>query len=41
MFSKLLVDGTHPRIFNVAKHVGVVVNGKVPDGKHIMNYARQ
>jgi len=35
------VDGTNPRIFNVAKHVGMVVNGKVPDGKHIMNYGRQ
>lgn len=41
MFSKLLVEGTHPRIFNVARHIGVVINGKVPDGKHVMNYGRQ
>lgn len=40
MFSKLLVDGTHRRIFNVDKHLGMVVNGKIPDGRHIMNYAR-
>jgi 20S proteasome subunit alpha 7 len=40
MFSKLLVDGTNPRIFNVYKHIGMVVNGKVPDGKHVMNHGR-
>jgi len=36
----LLVDGTNPSIFNVYKHVGMVVNGKVPDGKHVMSHAR-
>ena len=40
MFSKLLVQGTHKRVFNVDRHLGMVVNGKVPDGRHIMNYAR-
>jgi 20S proteasome alpha/beta subunit len=36
-----MVEGTNPRIFGVAKHIGMVVNGKVPDGKHIMTHARQ
>lgn len=40
MFSKLLVQGTHRRIFNVDRHLGMVVNGKIPDGRHIMTYAR-
>lgn len=40
MFSKLLVAGTHRRIFNVDKHIGMAVCGKVPDGRHIMSYGR-
>jgi 20S proteasome alpha/beta subunit len=40
MFSKLLVEGTHPRIFNVYKNIGMVVNGKVPDGVHVMSHGR-
>jgi 20S proteasome subunit alpha 7 len=41
MYSKLLVEGTNPRIFSVSKHIGMAVNGKVPDGKHIVTHARQ
>ena len=40
MFPKLLVQGTHRRISNVDRHIGMVVNGKIPDGRHIMNYGR-
>ncbi len=40
MFSKLLVSGTQPRIYHVDRHIGMVVGGKIPDGRHIMNYAR-
>ena len=40
VFSKLLVDGTNKRIYNVDKSIGMVVAGKIPDGRHIMNYAR-
>ena len=40
MFSKLLVDGTHRRIYNVDKHVGKAVYSKLPDGWHIMSYFR-
>jgi 20S proteasome subunit alpha 7 len=41
LYSKLLVPGTNPRIFSVSSHIGMAVNGKVPDGKHIMLHARQ
>jgi 20S proteasome subunit alpha 7 len=40
VFSKLLVDGTNRRIYNVDQGIGMVVAGKIPDGRHIMNYAR-
>ena len=40
VFSKLLVPGTHRRIYNIDKHIGMAVNGKIPDGRHIMNYGR-
>ena len=40
MFSKLLVNGTHRRVFNVDKHIGMAVCGKLPDGRHIMSYGR-
>lgn len=39
-FSKLLVEGTNPRIFNVYKHIGMAISGKVPDGKHVMSHGR-
>jgi 20S proteasome subunit alpha 7 len=40
VFSKLLVDHTNKRIYNVDRAVGVVITGKIPDGRHIMTYAR-
>jgi len=41
MVSKMLVEGTNRRIFNVAEHVGIVVGGRIPDGKNVMTRARQ
>ena len=40
MFSKLLVSGTNRRIHNIDSHIGMAINGKIPDGRHIMNYGR-
>ena len=40
VFSKLLVERTNPRIFNVDRAIGLVVAGKIPDGRHLMGYAR-
>jgi len=40
MVSKMLVEGTHRRIFNISDNVGMVVGGKIPDGKNIMTRAR-
>ena len=40
VFSKLLVERTHRRIFNVEHSIGMVVGGKIPDGRHLMTYAR-
>jgi 20S proteasome alpha/beta subunit len=36
----MLVEGTNRRIYNIEKNIGMVVGGKIPDGRHIMNYAR-
>lgn len=41
VFSRLLVEKTNRRIFNIDRHIGVVLSGKIPDGKHLMNYGRQ
>jgi 20S proteasome subunit alpha 7 len=35
-----LVDRTHRRIFNVDQSIGMVICGKIPDGRHLMNYGR-
>lgn len=40
VFSRLLVEHTNKRIYNVDKAVGMVVAGKIPDGRHLMTYAR-
>ena len=40
IYSKLLVEHTNRRIFNVDKTVGMVVGGKIPDGRHLMSHAR-
>ena len=40
VFSKLLVERTNRRIYNVDRSVGMVLAGKIPDGRHIMTYAR-
>jgi len=38
--SKMLVEGTNKRIFNVHDNLGVVIGGRIPDGKNIVNRAR-
>jgi 20S proteasome subunit alpha 7 len=40
VFSALLVPRTNRRIFNVDHAIGMAVAGKIPDGRHIMTYAR-
>lgn len=40
VFSKLLVEGTNRRLYNVDDKMGVAVCGKIPDGRHMMDYAR-
>jgi len=40
VFSKLLVEHTNRRIFNVDRSAGVVIAGKIPDGRHLAVYAR-
>lgn len=40
VLSKLLVPGTNRRVFNVDRSIGLVVAGKIPDGRHLMTYAR-
>ena len=40
VFSALLVDNTHRRIFNVDQSIGMVICGKIPDGRHLMSYGR-
>lgn len=37
----LLVDNTNPRNFTIDKGIGMVIGGKVPDGKNIVNRARE
>jgi 20S proteasome subunit alpha 7 len=36
----MLVEGTNRRIYNVDKKIGMVVAGRIPDGRHIVQYAR-
>lgn len=40
MVSKMLVEGSHRRIFNVHDNIGIVVGGRIPDGKNVMQRAR-
>jgi 20S proteasome subunit alpha 7 len=40
VFSKLLVEKTNKRIFNVDKNIGMAIAGKIPDGRHLMTHAR-
>ena len=40
VISKLLVPKTNRRIYNVDKSIGIVIAGKIPDGRHLMTYAR-
>ena len=40
VFSKLLIDHTNKRIYNVDRAIGLVIGGKIPDGRHLMTYAR-
>ena len=38
--SKLWVDGTNRKIHNVDSHIGLVMAGKIPDGRNILSRAR-
>lgn len=40
VFSKLLVEHTNKRIYNIDRAVGAVIGGKIPDGRHLITYAR-
>lgn len=40
VFAKMLVEGTNRRIYNIDKKIGMVVGGRIPDGRHIVHYAR-
>lgn len=36
----MLVEGTNKRIYNIDSSIGLLVGGKIPDGRNIMNRAR-
>jgi len=36
----MLVEGTNKKIHNIDSNVGVVVGGRLPDGKNIVSRAR-
>jgi len=38
--SKLLVDHTNRRIYNVDASIGLVIGGLIPDGRNILHRAR-
>jgi 20S proteasome subunit alpha 7 len=40
LFSPMLVEGTNKRIYNIDSSIGLLVGGKIPDGRNIMNRAR-
>lgn len=39
--SKMMVSGTDKRVYSVTKQVGSVVNGIIPDGRAMMQRARE
>lgn len=39
--SKLLVEGSNKRIYNVDQHVGMAVAGLLPDGRQVVNRAQE
>jgi len=41
LISKMLVEDTNRRIFNIDSNIGMAIAGRVPDGKNIVNRARQ
>merc|ERR1711907_498726 len=41
VLSKMLVEGTNRRIHNVHDSCGMVIGGRVPDGRHMVNLARE
>lgn len=40
VFSKMLVEGTNRRVYNIDKRVGMAIAGRIPDGRHMVYYAR-
>lgn len=41
VFSKMLVEGTNRRVYNIDKRVGMAIAGRIPDGRHMVYYARK
>jgi 20S proteasome subunit alpha 7 len=39
-FSKLLIEGSNRRIYNIENSIGMAVCGKIPDGRSIVQRAR-
>lgn len=39
--TKMMLPGSNRRIFTVAKHVGMAVPGKLPDGRQMVSRAQQ
>jgi len=39
--SKMLVEGTNKRIYHIHDDLGMVIGGRIPDGKNIVHRARQ
>jgi len=35
-----MVEHTNRRVYNVDRSIGMVIGGKIPDGRHLMTYAR-
>jgi 20S proteasome subunit alpha 7 len=38
--NKMMISGTDKRIYNITKQIGSVCNGMVPDGRAMVNRAR-
>ena len=39
--NKMMISGTDKRVYNVTKQIGAVCNGMVPDGRAMVNRARE
>jgi len=41
LVSKMLVENTNKKIYNIDTHSGMVISGRAPDGRNIVHRARQ